>query len=87
MVTSSFSKSFGDQILNRGFLDVWFSSLQDVVLVGLITCERIVQGKATTSWKMKLMGRQEGQDDKREKMVSKERKMKQSKSQNKHMSA
>ena len=32
-------------ILDRGFLDVRFSGLRDVVVVGLITCERIVLGK------------------------------------------
>ena len=33
-------------LLDRGFLDVGFSSLCDVVVVGLITCERVVLGKS-----------------------------------------
>ena len=32
-------------ILAGGFLDVRFSGLRDVVVVGLITCERVVLGK------------------------------------------
>ena len=32
-------------ILDRGFLDVGFSSFRDVVVVGLITCERVVLAK------------------------------------------
>ena len=32
-------------ILDRGLLDVGFSSLRDVRVVGLITCERVVLGK------------------------------------------
>ena len=32
-------------VLARGFLDVRFNGLRDVVVVGLITCERVVLGK------------------------------------------
>ena len=32
-------------VLAGGFLDVRFRSLRDVVIVGLITCERVVLGK------------------------------------------
>ena len=32
-------------VLAGGFLDVQFSGLRDVVVVGLITCERVVLGK------------------------------------------
>ena len=32
-------------VLAGGFLDVQFSGLGDVVVVGLITCERVVLGK------------------------------------------
>ena len=74
-------------ILDRGFLDVVFSSIQNVVVFWLITCERVVPGKgakvlvswstrnlSTTSWKMKLMGRRKDRMI-REKMASKERKV------------
>ena len=63
------------------------SGLRDVVVVGLITCERVVLGNgakvlisectgnlSTTSWKMKLMGRRKDRMI-REKMVSKEKKV------------
>ena len=33
-------------LLDRGFLDVWFISLLDVIVVGLISCERVVLGKS-----------------------------------------
>ena len=33
-------------IFDRGFLDVGFIGLRDVVVVGLITCERVVLGKS-----------------------------------------
>ena len=32
-------------VLAEGFLDVQFSGLRDEVVVGLITCERVVLGK------------------------------------------
>ncbi len=32
-------------VLAGGFLDVRFSGLRDVVVVGLVTCERVVLGK------------------------------------------
>ena len=32
-------------ILDRGFLDVGFNILRDVVVDGLLTCERVVLGK------------------------------------------
>ena len=32
-------------VLAGGFLDARFTSLRDVVVVGLITCERVVLGK------------------------------------------
>ena len=32
-------------VLVGGFLDVQFSGLRDVVVVGLITCERVALGK------------------------------------------
>ena len=33
-------------VLAGGFLDVLFSGLRDVVVIGLITCERVVLGKS-----------------------------------------
>ena len=35
--------------LAGGFLDVRFSGLRDVVVVGLLTCERVVLGKVPRS--------------------------------------
>ena len=73
-------------VLAGGFLGVQFSGLRDVVVVGLINCERVVLGKgakvlisecsgnlATTSWKMKLMGRKDRM--RREEMVGKKKKV------------
>ena len=79
-------------LLDRGFLGVVFISISDVVVVGLITYERVVLGKgaqgphwwkctgnlSTTSWKMKLKGRRNDRVI-REKMVRKERKVESSK--------
>ena len=67
-------------VLDRGFLDVWFRSLRDVVVVGLITCERVALGegaKVLICWSAQgifvhhiledeVDGQEEGQDDKRE---------------------
>ena len=89
MVTSSYSKSVGDPFSTE---DSWmYGSLRDVVVVGLITCERGALGKgakvlisectgnlSTTSWQMKLMGRRKDRMI-REKIVSRERKVEQSK--------
>ena len=65
MVTSSQSKSLEDR---RGLLGVFDESLRDEVVLGLITCGRLVlgqgakvlsgvaQGMSTTSWKLKMSG-------------------------------
>ena len=66
-------------ILDRGFLDLRFSSLRDVVVVGLITCERVVLRRWPRSSlagvhrefvhhivEDEVDGQEERQDDKRE---------------------
>ena len=66
-------------LLDRGFLDVVFSSLRAVVVVGLKTCERVVLGKGAkvliggSAQKIvhhiledEVDGQKEGQGDKRE---------------------
>ena len=79
-------------VLASGFLDVRFSSLRNVAVVGLMTCEKVVLGKSakvlisesaqgilsTASWKMKLMARRKDRTI-GEKIDSKERKVEKSK--------
>ena len=65
--------------LDRGRLDVWFNNFRDVVVIGLMTCERVVLGKVPRSplarvhrkfvhhiLEGEVDGQEEGHDDKRE---------------------